>query len=391
MRISSDNSAVFSKRGLWLAVIALSCLALIGLGVAISFLVRSPNEVAIKNSQTPPIITAEAEMHDFAEPEAEAQGTIATGSLISVTVPAGDSSPIVTSADVAPGEAITSGTLLGRVSGRPLIALDLPFSLYRTINAGDTGDDVRALQSALKNIGFYYDDIDGHYGASTADAVKRLYGRLGVSAPTPEESSSNEQKEGESSSQNAQRLTPAPAAEFVAISGTASVAEIASVGAILGENVPFATLRIGATVAMARISVADAEAFTAGTQVYVLDTASGEMLSEGVIASVSEFKSADSDAGAALPGYDVVVNLSNTEGLSDGTKVRVRASEAVEATRALAVPVTALREEGGHTYVILDEDGAHVPVDVGLVLDGYAQITGDIAEGVSVRISITGK
>ena len=393
----------------WLARIASAFVVLLALGLIISFAFRSSNEAAIKNSRIVPIVTAKAEIHDFAEPEAVAQGSVATGSTVAISIPTGDANAVVTSVDVEPGTQISSGTLLGRVSGRPVIALNLPFSLYRTIAANDKGDDVRALQVALKELGFYYDDADGIYGASTSDAVKRLYGSLGVPAPTAGDSAASEAKEGSNNAadngaeqgahqgsqqgsqqaKQAAQLVPVPAHEFIAIDSTATVAAIAEVGATLGENKPFATLRIGATVARARVSVADTEAFTAGTRVRVVDTASGKLLSEGTVATVGEFQQANAEEGANVPGRDVVVHLDTPEGVTDGARIQIRPAAQASQKAALAVPATALREEAGAAYV-LAKDGTKVNVTVGTVLDGWAEVSGDLAEGDEVQISTSG-
>ncbi|MBR5951106.1 MAG: hypothetical protein IKZ87_06715, partial [Actinomycetaceae bacterium] len=232
--------------------------------------------------------------------------------------------------------------------------------------------------------------VDGNYGASTAEAVKRLYKNLGVSAPEAAKSAEAEGQDAEEAKPAAPTLTPVPATEFVSISGTASVAEVASVGAALGENQPFAKLRVGSTTVKARVSVADADAFATGVKVQVFDVTTGQMLSEGNVEAVSEFKAADSDAGASVPGYDITVKLDTTDGLSDGQRVQVKTSERGIETNALALPVTALREKAGKSYVTT-KDGTEIEVKVGLILDGYAKIDGEIAEGAEVIISTTGK
>ena len=211
-----------------------------------------------------------------------------------------------------------------------------------------------------------------------------------MSAPEAAKSAEAEGQDAEEAKPAAPTLTPVPATEFVSISGTASVAEVASVGAALGENQPFAKLRVGSTTVKARVSVADADAFATGVKVQVFDVTTGQMLSEGNVEAVSEFKAADSDAGASVPGYDITVKLDTTDGLSDGQRVQVKTSERGIETNALALPVTALREKAGKSYVTT-KDGTEIEVKVGLILDGYAKIDGEIAEGAEVIISTTGK
>ena len=44
----------------------------------------------------------------------------------------------------------------------------------RELTIGDTGDDVKAVQQRLRNLGFYTSQVDGTYGGSTTDAMKRF-------------------------------------------------------------------------------------------------------------------------------------------------------------------------------------------------------------------------
>ena len=44
----------------------------------------------------------------------------------------------------------------------------------RDLTIGDTGDDVKAVQQRLRNLGFYTSQVDGTYGGSTTDAMKRF-------------------------------------------------------------------------------------------------------------------------------------------------------------------------------------------------------------------------
>ena len=52
----------------------------------------------------------------------------------------------------------------------------------RDLNLGDTGDDVKAVQQRLRNLGFYTSQVDGTYGGSTTDAMRRFQEMNGLPA-----------------------------------------------------------------------------------------------------------------------------------------------------------------------------------------------------------------
>ena len=52
----------------------------------------------------------------------------------------------------------------------------------RDLSLGDTGDDVKAVQQRLRNLGFYTSQVDGTYGGSTTDAMRRFQEMNGLPA-----------------------------------------------------------------------------------------------------------------------------------------------------------------------------------------------------------------
>lgn len=50
----------------------------------------------------------------------------------------------------------------------------------RTLRKGDSGEDVRTLQTLLNSIGFNCGTADGIYGTKTVEAVKRFQERYGL-------------------------------------------------------------------------------------------------------------------------------------------------------------------------------------------------------------------
>lgn len=89
---------------------------------------------------------------------------------------AGTSGGIVTAVPVNVGDEIGTGAVLAVVQDMPILAIEMPFPLYRTLERGVTGRDVAAVQSAL---GLEVAE-QGTFDAATADAVTALYKRAGI-------------------------------------------------------------------------------------------------------------------------------------------------------------------------------------------------------------------
>lgn len=174
---------LYASRNAWVVVLVILFGALIAIAVLISLLVRSPNEAAIRNSQKLPTVTAKVEHRTLNKATENLEGVISTGSNQNIKIPGGTNPSIVTHTAVKAGDTVQSGSVLGRVSGRPVIVLQLPFALYRDINADDFGDDVRALQQALATLGLYRGAIHGRYNPMTAHAVELLYKRAEAIPP----------------------------------------------------------------------------------------------------------------------------------------------------------------------------------------------------------------
>jgi hypothetical protein len=87
----------------------------------------------------------------------------------------------VTSSSCTAGEAVTSGTSTFGVDGVPLINLATATPLWRDLGPGDTGEDVRALQTELTRLG-HPTPVTGTLDRSTLDAYARLAATLNAPA-----------------------------------------------------------------------------------------------------------------------------------------------------------------------------------------------------------------
>jgi peptidoglycan hydrolase-like protein with peptidoglycan-binding domain len=88
------------------------------------------------------------------------------------------SSGTVTEIAIRPGEPVVTGTTAMAVDGMPVVAFTAPAPLYRDIEAGATGEDVRIAQEQLVELGFL-ERVDGIAGPSTVRAIELFNSTLG--------------------------------------------------------------------------------------------------------------------------------------------------------------------------------------------------------------------
>ncbi|WP_308535447.1 peptidoglycan-binding domain-containing protein [uncultured Mobiluncus sp.] len=360
-------------------IILLTLLLVISL---VALFVRSPNEAAIENSRITPVVTAKVEKKTFDLTPVEIEGTASTGASENVAA-----TGTVTALNVAGGDTVNSGQVVGRVDGNPVIVLNMPFKLYRDINTGDAGDDVREVQRALQALGLYHGRVDGSYGWTTSQAVNLLYSRNAIRPPqaavpvAPAES--GETTDAPAPAQPAPpALTPVLKAEIMAMGAPqATVTAVAPIGTVLSDTQPLATLKLGNPSVTLRVNISESSSFPVGQEVEITDPAQGKVVARGSVSTVGEF-STNPTAGSSdvKPGYDVSVNVTHNNGLTDGAKVMVSPAGAQGNKTAIAIPATALREIGGKTFVAVAgtkikgdrQDRKQVEVHVDQVVDGWA-------------------
>lgn len=85
------------------------------------------------------------------------------------------SSGLVTDIAVAPGESLVSGSPIFSVDGEKVVALSTDTPLWHSLEDGDSGEDVLALQEALLSLGYSL-TADGEVGTHTLEAVADLLG-----------------------------------------------------------------------------------------------------------------------------------------------------------------------------------------------------------------------
>lgn len=382
VRPAREAAASWDGRGrVWLVWLVASGL-LIGAGYGLAQVTDSTWADALDNAAAQPIATAAVETMTFAEERVAVGGRIALG----VVLPLGGAPPpegqyaVVTAELVSVEDPLQSGAVVAEVSGRPVLTLDLAFPLYRDLARGASGPDVAAVQSALAGLGLYAGAVDGVYGTATSAAVDALYRRAGYAAPRDEAA--------DAAVEDAEAAVGVVLArrEVVAIPrGGAVVVRVASIGAVVDEEAGAISVRTGLPTAVARATAAGIEEFAIGSRVSVTRVGSDEPIS-GVVTAIREFSS-DTSTGPA--GYDVVVTLEEPGDLVDGEPVVVEPGSELTTTRGLAVPLTAVREDGDGHYVLILPAGSERPDARAVVLERVSVVPQQQQDG-SVRVTAEG-
>jgi peptidoglycan hydrolase-like protein with peptidoglycan-binding domain len=178
------NVRFLRRRRVAIPAAALLVAALVAGGWALAVAFESPAQrEADAAPPTPGPITAKVERGDLRD-TVSFRATARRQDSASVALPpqGGDSS-VVTAAPVAVGTDITAGRVATEINGRPVFALPGAFAYYRDLRPGDSGPDVRQLQTGLVASGARL-TADGVFGASTDRAVRALYKRAGYQPAT---------------------------------------------------------------------------------------------------------------------------------------------------------------------------------------------------------------
>ena len=264
------------------------------------------------------------------------------------------------------GQSLDPGVLLGVVDGNPRFGLDGPLPLYRDLCKDDRGDDVAALQQALAGAG-YTPDRDGHIGRATLDAVTALYRSEDLDTP----------KDGIETIQRSVFI-PLPGGERRVVSA-------AEVGQSIGPDHPLATVRTAAATVEFHVGVDDAGKAKEGTALTVT-TSQGR--TAGKVSSVGQFQAGEN---GQEPGYILTATVDDPAVLQEGQSVSISTDAGQETV--LAVPLTAIRQDGQGTYVQVrstDQQDRNATRRVGVTLlrsaDGYEAVDGELGDADQVLV-----
>ncbi len=145
--------------------------------------IQSPDEAAARaNAPEASLITAPVERRRL-EATLITRGDVRPASVTTVSAPSSvDDEPVVTAVGAEVGQAVSEGTVLVEVSGRPVFVLQGAVPAYRAMRPGSAGPDVAQLQAALRRLG-HAPESDGTYGPATKRAVAALYASAGYEPP----------------------------------------------------------------------------------------------------------------------------------------------------------------------------------------------------------------
>ena len=290
-----------------------------------------------KPASTAIIVTEASSQASATVPRADA----AAGVPSSAAAGAGDAQPavpeagpsadriVVSAQQVKPGTVLSPGVLIAEVSGRPLFAWPDGTPLYRDLAVGDSGSDVRGLQKALSDAGFYHGPADGRFGAGTFSALRDMYDAVGYRAPYVRDGV-----------QGFAWLEVAPLPRV-----PARVLRVAGIGTVLDADHPLAEVETSPAVITGVATVQDAENLKPGTAVRVSVRSSPPM--ESTVIAIGEFTTDDK---TGVSGHPISVALPEGLKAAAGDSVVIRPDAAPEPR--LAMPAAAIRQDAQGAYVL---------------------------------------
>jgi hypothetical protein len=261
------------------------------------------------------------------------------------------------------GATADRGTVLYTADEEPVVALTGDVPAWRTVEEGVAdGADVRQLEENLVALGYGAGlDVDEAFTADTADAVEAWETDLGRADPDG--------------------VVTIGDVVFLTEPGDVLGHE-ASVGDTLEAGSPVMTIGSQQRIVVADVDAAEAGGWTPGsavelewsdgttTQGTVIGT--GREVTDGRVELTVAVGTGDSGAGERRSGAEATVTL--VDARRDGV---------------LAVPVAAVVDDGGSPAVrVAQADGPDivVPVQTGLVADGWIEITGGVDGGEEIRL-----
>lgn len=377
--------------------VGLLALAVTGAGAwAVATRVESPDQVAARAEPPDPVPVVASLTRGYLNGPVSMSTVAVQQQVVAVTPPTALTG-VVTAAERAVGDTLSSGSVLLRVDSRPLFVLSGTFPLYRDIQPGDSGDDVAAIQAALREAG-YSVGHDGVYGAWTQAAIRAMYRAAGYVAPE--------------AAPVAAPVAPQPAAadsgdtDGAATPTSAPVAPTSAGPVVLRSEVMMVFGLPAAVQAVAPVSTQlkeDTALVTLGSGGVVLSaTVPTESLGVLVVGAVAAFTD---DAGAAgtatvtamIPTSDgaqtaVVVTPSSAVTIGKAYLLTI-GDPAAEGGESLLAPVAGVVSRGGRSYVYSRDGDVFREVEVTVTgsVGGVAAIVPvspdvPLDEGVEIRV-----
>lgn len=290
-------------------------------------------------------------------------GTAKSGETVPITIHS-EGEPVLVHRAKAPGDQVAPGDLIGIVGGEGVFALEGPLPLYRDLSLGDSGHDVQELQRALTNVG-YRTNTDGTVTETTLKAVQGLLSSELKGLP----------EEG---------IKVIKRSNFAILpNGNHTVASAANVGEVITSETPLLTLEASAPYVEVSASLAEADRL-ASLETVTVKTSTGQ--TQARVQSVGEMKTGPQ-------GSTKTVRLSVEDPGILTADQSVAVSSGGDDTPVLAVPVSAVRQDGSKTYILVpsaegkEEEPQQLEVEVLRTGGGWAAISGNVAQGQEVLLS----
>jgi peptidoglycan hydrolase-like protein with peptidoglycan-binding domain len=276
-----------------------------------------------------------------------------------------------------PGRRVGRGQVLYRTDNRPVMLFYGTMPLYRTLHTGDSGPDVREVETNLAALGYRGFTVDATFSSATATAVRRWQGERGLV------------KTGQ--------LDPA---SVVVAPGRVRVATVI---AHLGDPAGGPVLTYAGTtrVVTVALEVALQSLVRVGGSATITlpdsKTVSGRVAAVGTVVTGGSAESGGAGGGGGNgdnnqpPTIDVTITIADQSklGTLDQAPVVVDLVSGT-AENVLTVPVVALvaLAEGGYGVQVVDGSTSHyVGVELGMFADGRVQVSGaGVTEGMRVAV-----
>jgi peptidoglycan hydrolase-like protein with peptidoglycan-binding domain len=353
------------RRLVWAALSAV----LIAVGAGAWLSASNPSTEAAPTA-TVPVATATVERGTISATESW-EGTLEYGAPLTVKSSADGTITRL----VDQGETIERGEELYRVNERPVTLLYGAVPMYRDLAPGDSGIDVRQLETNLAKLGFDGFTVDGAYTASTAEAVRAWQADIGA------------EQTGTMARQDV---------VFVPQGGRVDALNV-GVGDVVRPGAPVLDITGTDQVVVLEADLDDRDRFDTDTKVTVV-LPGGDKIA-GTVSATRIVKAAAGEAGEGFGGattdsesiVQVEIALARAPDELAGTPVDVIVAIDKRAD-VLLVPVSALLAlaEGGYGLEVVRDDGTTklVRVDTGLFANGKVEIRGAaIAEGTVVGVA----
>lgn len=154
--------------GIGLRMLSFACIGALGVGIgAVLFRPGVPDSISPEQTQ----LSAGIGTRDYDDSQSVTL-SVSQQPQISIVLPLGGK---ITGFTCAAGQNLESGKTLIEIDGTPIVGLATSTPLWRTLNLGDTGKDVDALQNELKNLG-KLQNITGKIDHATLNSMATMLG-----------------------------------------------------------------------------------------------------------------------------------------------------------------------------------------------------------------------